>query len=355
MLTQADLDIADRTRTNPLPWHGQFSPQLVEVLIRNYATNGPVLDPFSGSGTVAYEALRAGLESHVAEVNPAAFVLSRFYELASLQSNARLRLLKRFAERHKSHISVSTLRPLRTLSEALHVLSSARPTRATSFLTELLLNLPKGIANAYLADARALPLQAASINTVITSPPYINVFNYHQQHRHAVEQLGYSPLDASRHEIGANRKFRQNRYLTVLQYCLDIALVLDELARVLIPKGVVVLVVGVESRVLGAAFDNAAIVSQLLQLHPCFNISVSEFSTRTFTNRFGMRISERVIVASRSIGPVRAVGVSHARDVATNALHRALTDGESTQPEALKDALLKSLSVEHSPIYGVAK
>ena len=32
-LPQGNLDIAERVRTNPLPWAGQFSPQLVERLL----------------------------------------------------------------------------------------------------------------------------------------------------------------------------------------------------------------------------------------------------------------------------------------------------------------------------------
>ncbi len=35
--TVADLHIQEKTRTNPLPWRGQFSPQLVETLIQTYA------------------------------------------------------------------------------------------------------------------------------------------------------------------------------------------------------------------------------------------------------------------------------------------------------------------------------
>ena len=36
-LPQGALDVAERVRTNPLPWTGQFSPQLVEKLLAAYA------------------------------------------------------------------------------------------------------------------------------------------------------------------------------------------------------------------------------------------------------------------------------------------------------------------------------
>ena len=61
-----------------------------------------------------------------------------------------------------------------------------------------------------------------SIDFVITSPPYINVFNYHQNYRKSVEATGFNVLEVARSEIGSNRKFRSNRFLTVIQYALDI-------------------------------------------------------------------------------------------------------------------------------------
>ena len=63
-LPQGNLDIAERVRTNPLPWAGQFSPQLVERLLAAYAPrNGVVLDPFVGSGTSLLEAARLDLRN----------------------------------------------------------------------------------------------------------------------------------------------------------------------------------------------------------------------------------------------------------------------------------------------------
>ena len=48
-LPQGALDVAERVRTNPLPWTGQFSPQLVEKLLAACAPcHGVVLDPFAG-------------------------------------------------------------------------------------------------------------------------------------------------------------------------------------------------------------------------------------------------------------------------------------------------------------------
>ena len=84
-VSQAALNIEKKCRSNPLPWRGQFSPQLVQVLLNKYADrNTVVLDPFVGSGTVLLEAGRAGLEAFGTEVNPAAVTLARTYRFINV-------------------------------------------------------------------------------------------------------------------------------------------------------------------------------------------------------------------------------------------------------------------------------
>jgi len=44
------LDLDEKERSNLLPWNGQFSPQLVEVLLRTFSMpDNRVCDPFLGS------------------------------------------------------------------------------------------------------------------------------------------------------------------------------------------------------------------------------------------------------------------------------------------------------------------
>lgn len=110
-------------------------------------------------------------------------------------------------------------------------------------------------AECYLMDARQMSIAADTIDAIITSPPYINVFNYHQNYRAATELLGWHPLEAARSEIGANRKHRMNRFLTVVQYCLDMSQCIDDMARTLRTGAPLVIVLGRESKVLGAPFS----------------------------------------------------------------------------------------------------
>lgn len=51
-ISQGELDIDNKTRSNFFAWNGQFSPQFIEALLSHYAHDGDVvIDPFAGSGT----------------------------------------------------------------------------------------------------------------------------------------------------------------------------------------------------------------------------------------------------------------------------------------------------------------
>ena len=76
------VNIEDKTRSNLFTWRGQFSPQLIEHLLLNYASqDDAVFDPFLGSGTVLFESALLGLEASGCEINPAAISFSKVYEL----------------------------------------------------------------------------------------------------------------------------------------------------------------------------------------------------------------------------------------------------------------------------------
>jgi len=81
-LPQDVLDIENKVRSNLFGWRGQFSPQLVEALLRAYAPEDAfILDPFVGSGTVLHEAGHLGLKALGTEINPAAGKLAQIYQL----------------------------------------------------------------------------------------------------------------------------------------------------------------------------------------------------------------------------------------------------------------------------------
>ncbi|GBE91183.1 site-specific DNA methyltransferase [Nostoc cycadae WK-1] len=94
IIKQEDLDLDSKTRTSFFSWRGQFSPQLVEVLLNAYAhTDSVILDPFAGSGTTLFESARKKLACYAAEINPSAVEMANtahFTNLSSLQRSEKL-------------------------------------------------------------------------------------------------------------------------------------------------------------------------------------------------------------------------------------------------------------------------
>jgi hypothetical protein len=262
-------------------------------------------------------------------------------------------------ERNVIDAARSEPRVWRVVSAALVLAQATRSKIVRSSVLEALTRLreivlesavPGPPCHVYRADARALPLDDETVDLVVTSPPYINVHNYHQYARVAVELLGGDPLGAAKSEIGANRKFRQNRFLTVVQYAIDMAEVLAELRRVVDPAGRVVVVLGRESRVRGITFENGNLLTALARREGSFE--VRRRMERSFVNRFGGQIFEDIIeLVPSGCGGVVEVG----RSVGIAFLKRALRG--SLDEEQKRDLLLavkQAESVPPSPILRAA-
>lgn len=170
-----------------------------------------------------------------------------------------------------------------------------------------------------------MPFNNADFDLIITSPPYINVFNYHHNYRKSVEALGVLPLVIAKSEIGANRKFRANRFNIVTQYCIDIALSLFEMHRVTKYKKNIILIVGTLSTVRGKQFYNGEIIFLLALLLKCFKLN-NKYE-REFKNRYGYTIKEEIITFNnrkfKEIEKSRIIEIG--RNVAKFVLNNALT------------------------------
>lgn len=368
-IPQAELDLEGARRVNALPWRGQFSPKFVETMLGTYSPSGTVLDPFCGSGTALMESAHLGLESHGVEVNPSAYMLSRLYELCELSPRTRIALL----EEALSLIEPETISGaeelgafIRSIAEVHHqsilqatfllalgngdALVEKKWNKAIDQVRALVTRLPETPVKTTvsLGDARATALAADSVDTVFTSPPYVNVFNYHQNYRKAVEMLGWEVLPSARSEFGSNRKHRMNRFLTVTQYAQDIGQTLAESLRVVRPGGTSIWVVGRESAVRGTRVLNPQIVYSMAV--ESVGLELVTKHERKFRSRYGALVYEDILVFRHpERGGSLVDPVTHGREVGIAALRGMASDDPVVTGE-INEAILKSANILPSPI-----
>ena len=373
VIPQRLLDLESRPRRNPFPWRGQFSPGLVDILLSTFATTGAVVfDPFAGVGTTLIESARRGLEAVGTEINPAAVAMAQTIAFIPLSDEERREWLGRVqqligAKCSPGHLAAaiaensccSLTRNVLT-NVLIRVLASQDPRdphlpgRAFTRHAQIILDLPHSKRTCQIldADARSVPVTDFAIDLVITSPPYINVFNYHQNSRKAMELIGCDLLHIAKSEIGSNRKNRMNRFLTVVQYCLDMLAALTEMRRVLKPGGRIITVIGRESTIRGVRLQNARIIARLAQ---DAGLKPSIRQERKFRNKFGNVIYEDLLHFERA--PLDSPpGTQGARRTAQEALEGALT---SDVPADVKSDICAALqlapTVAPSPVHRSAE
>lgn len=384
-IPQHALDLERRDRSSLFSWRGQFSPQLIELLISHYATQGDLLlDPFAGVGTTLFEGARQGFSCVGAELNPAAVAMAETLLFMRMCHHEREQHFRRSRElldesledsfvfaadrRHQTEAPAPVIvdliqrnardKPLRNIlmNTLIRLLRTEPHDEATLFRTLdqhqcVVTGLPHSETHCrvFHGDARRLPLQPACVDLVITSPPYINVFNYHQNDRAAMELVGWDVLTVAQSEFGSNRKHRGNRFLTVIQYCLDIAAAFGELKRVLRPGARCIIVVGRESNVRGVRFENGRLAAALGVLA---GFQLIQRQERKFTNKFGGLIFEDLLHFS----PVdesdeRPVAISDARAIASTCLKEVLRTAGAHVVQDIRAALEGARHVQPSPMF----
>lgn len=95
-------------------------------------------------------------------------------------------------------------------------------------------------------DAKQLALPDASIDLVVTSPPYIGMIDYASANRLLYSWMNWPMLQERQDEIGA--RFRRKRRNAVLEYLTDMNAARDEIYRVLKPEALCAIVIGASRR-----------------------------------------------------------------------------------------------------------
>ena len=316
-IAQGELNIDNKTRSNLFAWNGQFSPQFIEALLSHYAKEADmVIDPFAGSGTTLCEAARKGISAYGMELNASAYYMAKTYELANKTMLERKELIEAVEHILSTISDAGTILPIITctiqesdssaLSDLLSTLiilidlfnnelSLSLLNKKWDGLKKIVLDIPFCAAQIKvdMGDARKLKCKSDEATLLITSPPYINVFNYHQKYRRSVEALGYDVLTIAKKEFGSNRKNRGNRLLTVIQYCIDMALSFKEAVRTCRQGARMIYVVGRESNVLGYSFCNSRLIFEIAT--EIFELPFLLRQERVFKNRFGQLIYEDIL------------------------------------------------------------
>jgi len=378
-IPQEKLDIIEKTRANLFAWRGQFSPQLIETILTYYCpSNSVILDPFVGSGTVLLEASYLSLEAYGFEINPAAYIMSLTYKFINdYQKKEVLKNLRNIIDQEfplrifevsdQVENLVDKLQNTRNmlpdrskvLFDALVIILDVCNNKITqefiqkkfSHLSNIITNLPysQKPLRVGLSDARSLPLENNQIDFVVTSPPYINVFNYHQNYRQSAEILGWDLLKIAKSEIGSNRANRSNRFYTVVQYCLDMGDILKELARVSKQQARIVLIVGQESNVLGVPFYNADIIEKIGIKAKLFQKVLRQ--KRKFKNKFGKVIIEDIINFINLNNQVSQEVIEQiSREVAFEVLESSRLFVSSENQLFLESAIAKVNNIQRTPI-----
>ncbi len=286
------------------PYPARFVPQIPRKAILNWSSpNDVVLDPFCGCGTTLLESILLGRPAIGVDNNAVATLVSR--AKTTHYSSKDLSVLAKFVEELDDSIdNIKSVLPLPNYKnidywfddEALNDLgrlkivieqlpenprllalavfssiivrisnqdSDTRYSRIEKtyklgasiklFKTRLIdaigrlgeiIELPKANATLHCKDSRDLGfITDKSVTLIVTSPPYINAYDYHKYHRHRLHWIDGDVALARDTEIGKHDTFTRPN-ATPARYFEDMRKCFEQWTRLLVPSGHVLIVVG---------------------------------------------------------------------------------------------------------------
>ena len=371
-IPQAKLDLDNNRNTNPFSYRGQFSPDLIRILLESYSSikNLAVLDPFVGSGTVLLESLKHGHSAYGVEINPTAIYFSRLISIANYSAKKRRddfdKVYSYLESINLEHLDKEIKKLLSELSIIqkdilvniwINFSTKRKKTKAVLLQEALLLkqfidSLPKTKKEVQIfhTDARKIPIENNHIDLVITSPPYINVFNYHQNHRDIMEVLDWDVLKIAKSEFGSNRKNRQNRFLTSIQYIFDMGETFLELKRVTKNNARIIFVVGKETTIRGVKFKNGMIITFIAL---ACGLELTNKQHRKFKNRFGQTIYEDIL-HFKNVDANRSALDDVKNEISEYFLQEALKNEERSEiRDQIEQSISKIPDVQSSEIFNL--
>ena len=253
------------------PYKGKFHPQMIRALlnIMGARPGWTVLDPFMGSGTTALECQMLGIDCIGVDVSPLCALLTKV-KTNSWQHWPEIEALLDPALKNKAlDPNDSTLQKKKnetvcdflkigemvTLSDASNRKRDAKtwfPRRLKNMLESARamdearhrFGLRFGEVRSYVGDVKFLDkhgIESASIDGIVTSPPYSLALDYVHNDKHALEAMGEDLGKIRERCIGLRGRGAVER---LHNYNSDMRQALAELARVLKPGGRAVVIIG---------------------------------------------------------------------------------------------------------------
>jgi 16S rRNA G966 N2-methylase RsmD len=259
------------------PYRGKFHPQLIKSIINvlRIEQGATLLDPMAGSGTTNIEAALMGINSFAIDVSPfCQFMIQTKYEalminlelLQMLPTNTdkmfdyfhRGNVLRRIeqlkAQEKHSIYRLMFLAWLDALGYSMRVVRSNHQQLFAKVLLRYIETVKSILSNPYfnqnelghtiiLSDSEALKINLpdASIDCVITSPPYSFAIDYVENDQAQLEFLGYKTADLKKRLIGLKGK---NKTEKLSNYFSDMNIVCSEIARLLKKDKYFVMIIG---------------------------------------------------------------------------------------------------------------
>lgn len=262
------------------PYKGKFHPQMIRALLNilDLKAGEVVIDPFVGSGTLPLEAQLLGINSIGVDISPlsvlqsrvkteSVYVIEKIKEIrgeaiacfslsdisSTLLDNEDKKRYKDFLESIEDEkvrnfymmaklVAISDMeRRRRNVIEAFKknldlMISSVDDHQRV--VKELGLQLGK--VDIRQGDARHLPLNAESVDGIITSPPYSIALDYVSNDAHAFRAMGYDPEKMRKEFVGVRGKGDEKIRL----YDEDMILSINEMGRVLRSGRLCAIVIG---------------------------------------------------------------------------------------------------------------
>jgi len=259
------------------PYRGKFHPQLIKALLNiiGVQKGDTVLDPMCGSGTANIEASLMRIDSYALDLSPFCQFMSKvkyesltikrdvlsgisakaeqlfdFFNVADVKNS-----LKKINDPEKLKVyNLALLAFLDALGYSKRVTTSNHKELFYKVLKRYEITVFDFISNnsgllkeigtvkvLENANAKNIPLESASIDGIITSPPYSFAIDYIKNDEAQLKYLGYNTSELQKDMVGLRGKNTKERLDNYFQ---DMELICSEASRVLKKDRYFVMIIG---------------------------------------------------------------------------------------------------------------